>query len=68
MFLEARRYNNQGQAPLYLSSLYADYKDFCLEDGYKSLGKNNFAKRLEALGYHRAKDHHNKDCFNVGSY
>lgn len=68
MFLEARRYNNQGQAPLYLSSLYADYKGFCLEDGYKSLGKNNFSKRLEALGYERAKDHHNKDCFNVGSY
>jgi putative DNA primase/helicase len=68
MFLEARRYNNQGQAPLYLSHIYADYKGFCLEDGYKSLGKNNFSKRLEALGYERAKDHHNKDCFNVGSY
>lgn len=68
MFLESRNYSNKGQAPIYLSSLYNDYKDFCLEDGHKfALGKNNFSKRLEALGYLRCKDDHNKDCFKVGN-
>jgi putative DNA primase/helicase len=61
MFMESRRYNNQGHAPLYLSSLYAEYKIFCLDDNYKPLGKNKFSKRLEALGYERTKDYHNKD-------
>jgi P4 family phage/plasmid primase-like protien len=67
LFAEARNYSNKGRAMTYLSSIYADYKDFCSEDGYsKPLGKNNFAKRFEALGYVRCKDSHNKDCFKIG--
>lgn len=67
LFLESRNYSNKGRAMLYLSSLFTDYCNFCIEDGYKSLGKNNFSKRLEALGYERDKDGHNKDCFRIGN-
>lgn len=68
LFLESRNYSNKGQAPIYLSSLYSDYKEFCMEDGHKfALGKNNFSKRLDALGYVRCKGDHNKDCFKVGN-
>jgi putative DNA primase/helicase len=66
LFLEAQGYNNQGKAQLYLSALYQDYKNFCVNDGYKPLGKNNFSKRMDALGYERDKDSHNKDCFLLG--
>ena len=32
--------------------LYKHYKVYCREDGYLAVGKKNFRKRLEALGYH----------------
>ena len=47
------------------NDIYADYKGFCNDDGYRALGKNNFAKRLQALGIKRVKDNHNKDGFNM---
>jgi putative DNA primase/helicase len=31
-------------------SLYSDYKFFCQENGYRTLGRNNFHKRLQANG------------------
>ncbi|MEE9339940.1 MAG: phage/plasmid primase, P4 family [Methylococcaceae bacterium] len=49
----------------YLSALYPEYKWFCANDGYRSLGKHNFGKRLEALGINRKKDGHNKDGFEM---
>lgn len=48
-----------------LSDLYQQYKNFCEMDGYRPLGKQNFSKRLEALGCKRYKDNHNKDYFEV---
>jgi len=36
-----------------------------LDDGYRALGKNNFAKQLQTLGVKRVKDNHNKDGFNM---
>lgn len=30
---------------------YANYREHCNEAGHKALGRNNFAKRLRALGY-----------------
>jgi putative DNA primase/helicase len=34
---------------------YRDYKEFCTESGNKSLGRNNFSKRMEALGFEKVK-------------
>lgn len=48
-----------------LSSLYTEYREFCNEDGYKSLGKSNFSKRLVALGYEKFKADGNKDYFRL---
>jgi putative DNA primase/helicase len=63
LFLEDRNYEADINSIVYLADLYPDYKNFCTEDGYKPLGKNNFAKRLQSLGYPRGKNNHNKDCF-----
>jgi len=32
-----------------ISILYIDYKNFCIEDGYRAVGKSNFIKRLNHL-------------------
>ena len=33
------------------SELYAIYKEFCLEEGLKPFGRNNFLNRLESMGF-----------------
>ncbi len=38
-----------------LKDLYAGYKSFCCDDGYRALGKQNFSKRLEACGFEKVK-------------
>lgn len=34
-----------------VADLYKEYKNFCLDDGYKAVGKNKFSTRLTALGF-----------------
>jgi putative DNA primase/helicase len=34
-----------------LKSIYADYRSYCLDCGYKPLGRNNFSKRLQKQGF-----------------
>ena len=43
-------YNKQS-----LSELYKKYKEFCLDDGYKPVGKNKFSTRLEGKGFNRTR-------------
>lgn len=38
-----------------VTNSYREYKAFCLEAGHKPLGRNNFTKRMEALGFDKAK-------------
>ncbi len=66
LFADARNLSNKGRAMTYLANIFNDYREFCKADGYISLGKQNFSKRFEALGYMRCKDNHNKDCFMIG--
>ncbi len=34
-----------------LKAAYADYRSYCLDCGYKALGRNNFSKRLQIQGF-----------------
>ncbi len=36
---------------LSLKTTYADYRSYCLDCGFKPLGRNNFAKRLQTHGF-----------------
>jgi putative DNA primase/helicase len=36
-----------------LTTLYREYKEYCLENGYFALGRNKFARELDKLGYQR---------------
>jgi len=63
LFIESENYVKDKTKKVLLSELYESYKNFCVDDGYNKLGKKNFSKRLEALGYERTKASQNKDCF-----
>jgi putative DNA primase/helicase len=39
-----------------LRDIYEDYKKYCGDNGYKPLGKQNFARRLEAIGMKKSGD------------
>ena len=49
MFLDESGY--EAHIDHYISSpeLYIGYKQFCMEDGFRPLNKNNFLKRIKAL-------------------
>ncbi|PPD48803.1 MAG: hypothetical protein CTY16_05395 [Methylobacter sp.] len=38
-----------------VTEAYNSYKDFCHEAGHKPLGRNNFTKRMESLGFTKNK-------------
>lgn len=65
LFMDAEHYVKDEATKTPLKTLYFEYKNFCLDDGYRSLGRNNFSKRLDAAGYVRSTDHGNNICFNV---
>lgn len=47
MFLTEENYR-ASETFTQVQSMYQCYKSYCLENGYKPLGRNNFTKRLEA--------------------
>ena len=42
---------NANLVGLSLKSAYADYRTFCIDCGIRPLGRNNFSKRLQTLGF-----------------
>ncbi|MBK8344847.1 MAG: hypothetical protein IPL12_17105 [Bacteroidetes bacterium] len=38
-----------------VADLFKDYKNFCIDDGYKPVGKNKFSTRLENKGFERTR-------------
>ena len=62
MFLEDENYKPSNDfTPL--RELYQSYKSYCLDNGYKPLGRNKFAKRLESNGI--ARQDRNQPVFFV---
>ncbi|MFZ1636077.1 MAG: phage/plasmid primase, P4 family [Chitinophagales bacterium] len=51
LFIEEKGYISTISNRIAISDLYKEYKSFCLDDGYKALGKNNFSIRLKNLGF-----------------
>jgi len=37
-----------------VSNAYRDYKSFCMDAGHRPLGRNNFVKRMESLGFEKS--------------
>ena len=51
LFVEEKAYIPNTNNKMLVAELYKDYKSFCLDDGYKALGKNRFSTRLKNLGF-----------------
>lgn len=49
-----------------LSELYGKYKAFCLDDGYKPLGKNKFSVKLESKGFESTRLNDGSKGFLIG--
>lgn len=41
-----------------LKNLFKEYRDYCFENGFKPLQRNNFSKRLQYLGVQRGRSMH----------
>jgi putative DNA primase/helicase len=48
MFLEDEHFTPDADETKEVKLLFAEYKNYCLENNYRPLGRNNFSKRLEA--------------------
>lgn len=55
LFVDEYRYKSSNLNKEALTDLYTKYKTFCLDDGYKPLGKNKFSVRLENKGLERTR-------------
>lgn len=53
MFVIDEHYKSSTDKTRTIKELYAEYKNYCLENNYRPLGRNKFAKRLEANGITR---------------
>jgi len=50
MFIDEYGYKTSTNHTL-ITELYQRYKNFCIEDGYRPVGKSNFMKRLKHYGF-----------------
>lgn len=50
MFLEDEHYEANTESSKEVKTLFAEYKNYCLENNYRALGRNKFSQRLEANG------------------
>jgi putative DNA primase/helicase len=55
LFVDEQGYSTSKDNKEALTDLYAEYKKFCSEDGYKATGKNKFSNRLENKGFERTR-------------
>jgi putative DNA primase/helicase len=52
MFITDENYQKSNEFTT-LKELYQSYKFYCQDNGYRTLGRNKFGRRLETLGYQR---------------
>jgi len=50
LFMDEAGYKKRPTEHTLLKDLYLEYRTFCSEDGYQSVGKTNFIKRLKGIG------------------
>ena len=50
MFLDENNYQNSPTQHIQLKEIYPEYRDYCMEDGFKPVNKTNFKKRLTGFG------------------
>ena len=51
MFISENEYKKDATSCQGIKVLYSAYREFCIDDGYKSVNRKNFCKRLENRGF-----------------
>jgi len=51
LFMDEMNYQPDSEKYIFLKKLYSEYKEFCKDDGYHSLGNRNFSRRLKSIGF-----------------
>lgn len=51
MFIDEEGYSEAIESYVYLKALYADYRAFCSDNGYRSCSSKTFSERLKTLGF-----------------
>ena len=60
-FLDEMNYKKSEYTKKHIKHIYPEYKEWSFESGIKPVGKREFSKRLEALGFKKDRD-------NIGYY
>lgn len=55
LFVEDKKYIPSSTQKQAVADLYSEYKSFCSNDGYKSVGKNKFSTRLQNMNFEKAR-------------
>lgn len=56
LYIEDKKYiPSSTQKKQAVFDLYAEYKSFCSDDGYKAVSKNKFSTRIQNLGFERTR-------------
>ena len=67
LFIDEFEYKPCTQRKKSLVELFAYYRNFCNENGYKSFGKNNFSNKLESKGFEATRLSDGSKGFHLGT-
>lgn len=67
LFVDEFEYQSSDTIKFPVAGLYHKYKSFCLDDGYKPVGKNKFSQRLEKLGFVKCRNNNGSVAFLMDS-
>lgn len=67
LFIDEYEYKPCTQRKQPLTELFGYYKNFCIENGYKPLGKNNFSNRVESKGFEATRLNDGSKGFYLGT-
>ena len=56
LFIEENNYKKSDYFKTYLNFLFGKYSDWCIDNGFKRVGKTEFSKRLISLGFKKDRD------------
>lgn len=65
LFIDEYNYIQSESAKEPLCDLYSLYKVFCIDDGYKNVGKNKFSGRLEKKGFVKTRLNNGTTAFFI---
>lgn len=66
LFIDEYEYKPCTQRKKPLAEMFGYYKSFCIENGYKPFGKNNFSNKLESKGFEPTRLNDGSKGFYLG--